>query len=113
MPMPDEARILELAEDILNSGLTPEEVCAQDPLLLGDVKDRLNWYRGVDEMVEDLFPSTPPVAERKIVPPRIEGGLPSITGYEMLDILGRGGIGIIYRVRHVKLNRVVALKMLL
>ena len=39
--------------------------------------------------------------------------LPNIPGYEVEAVLGRGGIGIIYRVRHVKLNRAVALKMLL
>src|SRR5262245_13908502 len=39
--------------------------------------------------------------------------LPQIPGYEVEAILGRGGMGIVYQARHLRLNRTVALKMLL
>jgi eukaryotic-like serine/threonine-protein kinase len=111
--MTDDPRLQHLLDELLDSQVTPEVVCASCPELLPEVRRRWAETRRVQAELDDLFP---PSSEAATCPPMLPptgAPLPRVPGYEVEGVLGHGGVGIVYRAWHLRLHRPVALKMLL
>ncbi|HEV3257393.1 MAG TPA: serine/threonine-protein kinase, partial [Gemmataceae bacterium] len=106
--MTDDPRVQELLDELLASDTTPEAVCESCPELLPVVRKKWGHVRRLNADLDALFP--PPA---KAVAPLLGRDLPQVPGYEVEETIGRGGMGIVFRARHLRLGRLVALKMLL
>ena len=108
--MAKQDRVDELVLDLLDSGRTPEEICRDCPELLSQVRTTWLRVRAVDAELSSILPDSNGFRETHIP---FDGELPQLPGYEMQRVLGRGGVAIVYLAQHVRLERSVAVKMLL
>lgn len=107
-----ESHIQQLLEEILDSGKTAEDACHDHPELLPEVAERLERARALETQIDEVFPAGNSRSGRKATK-RLATKLPELPGYHIEGVVGNGGIGVVYRARHIKLNRLVAIKMLL
>jgi truncated hemoglobin YjbI len=81
------------------------------PDLEAPLREYFRNRAGFDRLSPCLAPALAPTTPLSLPPDFAAGS--QFASYEILGELGRGGMGVVYKARHVGLNRLVALKMIL
>ncbi len=111
--MPDDPRVQQLLDELLDSDATPEAVCSSCVELLPVVRHRWRQVCQARAELDALFPPAVGPGAGSLAPLPDATALPSIPGYAVEAVLGVGGMGVVFRARHLQLNRLVAVKMAL
>jgi formylglycine-generating enzyme required for sulfatase activity/tRNA A-37 threonylcarbamoyl transferase component Bud32 len=99
--------------------LTIEELCRDCPEMREQVQHHISSWQA--QLPSETLAAPGPPGDGEVTPfaptfPTHEATPstpPDVPGFKMLDELGRGAMGVVYHARQLKLNREVALKMIL
>jgi len=81
-----------------SGSVSPEDLCAACPDLLPPLRERIDRLRSIDRQLE-------PESDARPKPPAIDG-------YEIQSVIGRGGMGTVWRAVQLGAHRAVALKVI-
>lgn len=109
------AEFLEL--EVRGNGLAEAVILEKYPTHADEIKQQILLHRmfQFSHHSEAAHPSIEPQSDRKGTQKTTysENNLPSIPGFEVLRILGRGGMGVVLLAKDLTLERLVAIKLLL
>jgi serine/threonine-protein kinase len=95
---------------------SPEDLCAGRPELVGELErqiralEEMEALLGIGQQSGTDTPTGQSVVQTCPPPGAVACQIP---GHEILSIIDQGGMGIVYKARHIRLNRIVAIKMIL
>lgn len=113
--------------EALETGTAPtrQELLERYPHLAGDLDAFFADQDQFDSLVLPLRQALPAANDTALPPvegtqPQLGGDSPTLPGspagvfgdYQLLEIMARGGMGVVYKARHIRVDRLVALKMI-
>ncbi|MBM3982600.1 MAG: hypothetical protein FJ304_20475 [Planctomycetes bacterium] len=92
---------------------SPAELCADHPALASELARRIAAFESMERMLGVGPDPTPdaPAADPRAVPAHLADRLRPL-GYEVVELIDHGGMGVVYKANQIDLRRTVALKMI-